>query len=78
MGIHLIYLINKGLGIVPREFSDHLGLINVGENCSNQGDLFVYSKSLGDQPLPGRRVSEKFSSGVEQYATLRVNEELTG
>jgi len=53
MGAYFINCVNKGLSIIPREFSDRFNLIEVRENCSDQGDTVVRGESAADQLFPG-------------------------
>ena len=51
-GGHLVYHIDKVLGIVPRELSDPPDLIAIREDCSNQRDAAVYGKGITNQLFP--------------------------
>jgi len=47
-GSYFIYCINKGLGIVTIETSDHLGLSIVREDHCDQGNAFGHGKGMSD------------------------------
>ena len=56
-GTHLIYQVDKGLGVLSRETFDNLNLIIVREDGRYQGDALVHGKGIVDQQLPGWRVA---------------------
>ena len=57
-GTCLIYRIDEGLGIIPREVFDHLDLITIGEDGRYHRDAFVGGKAGADQTYPGGRITE--------------------
>ena len=54
MGTCLVYNIDEGLGVIPREICNHLGLIMVCENCRDQRNALVRCEGTVDQLFPGR------------------------
>lgn len=57
VGNYLIYCINEGLGITPREMSDSLDLTAVGEYGCYQSNASARGKGITDQPFPSRKVA---------------------
>ena len=54
MGTHLLYQINKILGIISREVFDHLNLDVVRINCLYQRDAVMRGEGAADQLFPDR------------------------
>jgi len=52
VGTYIIYPIDKGLGITPREAFDHLNLVIIQEYCRNQRCALVPGGGLVGQLLP--------------------------
>ena len=57
METHLVYHVNKGLGIAPTEMPDDLDLIKVRKNGFDQRDALVNGKCGTDQLFPGWRAA---------------------
>ena len=57
MNTYLVYHVNKGLGIISREMSDHLNLITVREDGRYQRSAFVHRKGIADQPFPSGKIA---------------------
>ena len=57
METHLVYHVNKGLGIVSTEMPDYLDLIMVRKNGFDQRDALVKGKCRTDQLFPGWRAA---------------------
>ena len=53
-GRYLIYYVNKGLSIVPKETANHLNLTTVREDGRDQGGAFVRREDMGNQTFPRR------------------------
>jgi hypothetical protein len=51
-GTCLVHLIDKRLGIISGEISDHIDLIRVRENRRNQGDALALNEGIVDQTFP--------------------------
>jgi len=52
---YLVYDVDEGLGVIPREASDHLDLIVVREDGCYQRDALVGMEAIVDQPFPYRK-----------------------
>ena len=55
--IHLVYHVDKNLGILPGEIFERLELITIREDGRYQIDALVWKKGRADQPFPGGRVT---------------------
>jgi len=51
---YLVYYINKFLGIIPRELSDHFNLVVVREDLRDQRLALVRGEGIVDQLFPDR------------------------
>ena len=55
---HLVYHVNKSLGILPGEIFENFELITIGEDGRYQIDALIWREGRADQPFPGGRVAE--------------------
>jgi len=62
--MHLIYHINKGLQIIPKEATDHVTLILTQEDHFNQGGEFMQSKCTSG------RVPAGWNIGIEKAQVI--------
>ena len=53
VGTYGVHLIDKNLGIIPREIFDHLNQVILQKYCSDQRYAFVRGEGMIDQPFPG-------------------------
>ena len=53
MGTYLVYHVDKGLAVIPREVSNHLNLNVVREDRCDQRDALICGESTAGQPFPG-------------------------
>jgi len=56
---HLVYHIDKCLGIIPREISGHFDLVVVREDCCDQKGALVCGKGVVDEPFPDWRFAAR-------------------
>ena len=63
MGIYLIYPVNEGLGITPRETLYDFNLIAIREYPRYQISAFVHGKVVGDQKFPIGEVTGHSQTG---------------
>jgi hypothetical protein len=77
---HLIYHIDKGLGIVPREVPNDFDLIAVREDLRDQRDAFVSGEAVTDQPFPSWVLAvnkHKKAFGIRRCIILGMHKGLT-
>ena len=53
-GAYLVYQINKGLSLIPRELFDHLDLIAIREDRCDLRNALMLGKGVGDELFPCR------------------------
>lgn len=54
---HLVYHVNKSLGVLPGEMFEHFELIAIREDRRYQFDALMWRKGGVDESFPGGRVT---------------------
>ena len=69
----LVYHIDEGLCIIPREVSDHLCLIAIRESYRDQRDTLVHGEGIADQSFPGWGVRSAILRLLRRFPSVLIS-----